>query len=78
MGNKGMWEGRNDDDVIRMGVGVVGIMKGWERWERKEVGLSWKDKLLKMQFNQHVCWEVEARSSNGGGGDCSRGGDHNV
>jgi hypothetical protein len=28
------------DDVIRMGVDVVGVVKGCERWERKEVGLS--------------------------------------
>jgi hypothetical protein len=63
---------------VSMGGGVIGIMKNWERWERKEGKLSWKNKLFKMQSNQHMSWELEAKSSSGGGGDCSKGGAHYV
>jgi len=52
--------------VVNMEGGAMGIMRSWKKWERKEVGLSWKNKLLKMQSNQHTSWELEARSSNGG------------
>ncbi len=63
---------------VRMGGGVVGIMKSWKRWDRKEVELSWRNKLLNMQSNQHMSWELKARSSNGGGGGCSKGSAHYV
>jgi hypothetical protein len=63
---------------VRMGGGVVGIMRSWERWERKEAKLSWRNKLFDMQFSQHMSWELEARSSSGGGGSCSRGNIHYV
>jgi hypothetical protein len=33
---------------VRMGGGVVGIMRSWERWERKEAELSWRNKLFNM------------------------------
>jgi hypothetical protein len=33
---------------VKMGDGVVGIMRSWQRWEWKEAKLSWRNNLLKM------------------------------